>query len=263
LKQTEDETTMNSSGRSEGRLAGKVAIVTGAGSGIGEETAAVMRRDGAEVIGCDLKGSDVELDVTDGPAVERLMADTFAQHGRIDILANIAGVDPSLLPLGDETDADFDRALNVNLKGPFLTMRAVIPRMLENGGGAIVNVTSVGALFALPGTSSYCAAKAGLASLTRSVALEYGSKGIRANSVAPGTTRTKMVQMVLDEDPGLEKRFASLLPIGRLGEPGEIAEMIAMLASPAASFVSGVNMPIDGGWLAGVSNFAIEDDPNP
>jgi NAD(P)-dependent dehydrogenase (short-subunit alcohol dehydrogenase family) len=235
-----------------GLLDGKVAIVTGAGSGIGKATAEVFRREGATVVGCDLKGAEHELDVTDAAGVEGLVERTFEEHGRLDVLANIAGAPPSNDLLVDETESEFEKIMAVNVKGPFLTMRAAIPRMLDGGGGAIVNVASMGALLAMPGMSLYCASKAGIAMLTRAVAIEYGQQGIRANSICPGTIRTPLIQPWIEMEPGTEAKMASIHALGRIGEPEEVAEMAAVLASPRASFVSGNIMPVDGGWHGGL-----------
>ena len=252
---------------------GHCVIVTGAGSGIGraialrfaraDDTVVVADVDEARATEVDAEiraagGSSlaVQADVTAGDAVRRMVETSLDVAGRVDVLVNNAG-----LAVADgvlETDEKaWQRELDLNLKGPFLCTKAVLPAMIERGSGAIVNIASVNGL-AFFANEAYSAAKAGLINLTQSVAVRYGQLGIRANAIAPGTIRTPRWQERLDKDPAIFDRLVKWYPLGRVGEPDDIAAAAFFLASEDASWITGSVMRVDGGLLAGSARMARE-----
>ena len=254
--------------RTVDRFSGSVAIVTGAGSGIGAAIARGLAAEGAAVVLVDRRedrlrreceaimsaggrAEAVALDVRDGERVRELAAGALDRHGAIDVLVNNAAVaDGDVGGLVSLTDEDWDEAVDVTLKGAFLLTRAVLPLMVERRAGCIVNVASVNGLMHF-GNEAYSAAKAGLIQLTRSVAVRYGPDGVRANAVAPGTVRTPAWRERLERDPALLDRLARRYPLRRVGEPEEVAQAVLFLASPQASWITGATLPVDGGLLAG------------
>ncbi|MCI0830965.1 MAG: SDR family oxidoreductase [Chloroflexi bacterium] len=250
-------------------LDGKTALVTGGGSGIGRATSLAYAQEGARVVVADVnvEGGEetvqlikeaggeailVHADVAKPEDTQAMVAQAVEAFGSLDCAFNNAGIsggtDRRLT--ADYLEEDWDRVVGINLKGVWLCMKAEIPQMLKQGGGAIVNTASVAGLVAITGTVAYIAAKHGVTGLTKAAALEYAKSGIRVNSVCPGYIQTPMVQGIFVENEGFEERVASRHPIGRLGEPSEIAAAVIWLSSDAASFVTGHNMPVDGGYVA-------------
>lgn len=256
-----------------GKLDGKVAIVTGAGSGIGRVTSLLFAQEGAWVIAADINGSEeqvareigdaaiaVRTDVTKPEQVEAMAAVARERFGRLDVLFNNAGIagDARLgpaSPIHQCSLEQFDRILDVNLRAVFLVMRACIPLMLESGGGSIINAGSIMGLVGSPNSPAYCASKAGVHLLTRVAALEYAAHNIRVNATAPGVVETQLTGPYLATAQGKE-RMTAMHPLGRTGTPEEIARVVLFLASDDASFVTGAIWPIDGGHTA--SGFGVQ-----
>lgn len=237
-----------------GRLDDAVAIVTGAGSGIGAACAERMTADGATVVTLDIAGSvDHLIDVRDEPAVEAAFSTVVDQHGHLDVVVNAAGVAGGgpvhLLDAGE-----WDRVVDVNLKGTFIVDKYSALHMLAQGRGSIINIASIEGLEGTEGGSAYNASKAGVVMLTKSMAIDYGRKGIRVNCICPGGIETPMLLDLIDAD-GMELYRAALLDehlLGRFGRPSEIAAAAAFLASEDASFITGHSLVVDGGFTAGM-----------
>jgi NAD(P)-dependent dehydrogenase (short-subunit alcohol dehydrogenase family) len=249
------------------RLANKVAVVTGAGSGIGRATALLFAQEGAAVVGCSNEPADhaplvaaaegsagtltaVEADVSREEDVRRLIRTAVDRHGGLDILVNNAGiVRPALVT--EETDETWQRLIDVNLKGVLLGAKHAIPEMLRRGGGAIVNVSSINGIRGNHRLVAYSATKGGVVAMTRALALDYATANIRVNCVCPGTVEdTRQVGSALVDAADREETLRYLVakhPMGRLGRPEEVARAILFLASDEASFITGVALPIDGG----------------
>ena len=248
---------------------GKVALVTGAGGGIGLATAEAFAKAGASVIVADrvtdladkaaedlrASGHDVVAlicDVTNTVQVEAMIERTISTYGRLDAAFNNAGVNSDAADLLDISDDEFERVMNVNLRGVWNCMKGELRQMMAQGSGAIVNCSSIGGLKGSRGRSAYSASKHAVIGLTRSAALDYAAKGIRINAVCPGLVHTPMaVAVTKNYDPDIVKRMVAQEPIGRFGEPEEIAAAVVWLCSPAASFMVGHAMAVDGGILAG------------
>ncbi|RYF36629.1 MAG: SDR family oxidoreductase [Comamonadaceae bacterium] len=241
-------------------LAGRVCIVTGAGQGIGEACVRRLARDGAIVVLADIDdarcqalarelGADaIHCDVGDKAQVDTLVAKVMLDHGRIDVLVNNAGIFKAADFL-DVTEAEFDAVLRVNLKGSFLMGQAVAREMAKAGKGAIVNMSSVNGTLAIPTIASYNVSKGGINQLTRVMALSLADKGVRVNAVAPGTIATELAaKAVLTSDEARQK-IMMRTPLKRLGEPSEVADVVAWLASDAASYVTGEIVVVDGGRM--------------
>lgn len=238
----------------------RVAVVTGAASGIGWEIASRLRDEGAAVVAGDLNPDGVPegtlgvaVDVAVEDRLEALIETCITTHGRIDVLCNNAGVGGVTDVLNCSTE-EWDRLFSVNVRGVFLGIRAALPHMLAARRGVIVNTASVAASIGLPDRAAYCASKGAVVALTKQVAVQYAAHGIRCNCVSPGTVDSPWVGRLLDqaEDPAAIRRaLIARQPLGRLATPGEIADLVVYLASDQASFVTGSDWLIDGGMAAG------------
>lgn len=241
-------------------LAGRVCIVTGGAQGIGEACIRRFARETAKVVIADiddargtalageLGGLYVHCDVGDKAQVDALVAQTLAAHGRIDVLVNNAGIFRAAEFL-DVSEADFDAVLRINLKGSFLVGQAVAREMATAGQGSIINMSSVNAVLAIPTISSYNVSKGGINQLTRVMALALADKGVRVNAVAPGTIATELAAKAVLTSDEAKARIMSRTPMKRLGEPSEIADTVAYLASDAASYITGEIVVVDGGRM--------------
>ena len=247
-----------------------VVLVTGAADGIGWATAQWFAEQGWSVALFDLNGalaaerakalgpqhSGWACDVTDAAAVQARVAGVVAQHGRIDALVNNAGIADQTAPTLEQDVAAFDKVLSVHLRGAFLMSQRVIaqmqhqPRDAQGGRGAIVNIGSIASFGGIPGRNAYSAAKAGILGMTRALACEWARKGIRVNAVAPGYVKTALVASLVERGAIDAQAIARRAPLGRMAAPEEIARVIGFLASPQASYVTGVVLPVDGGWGA-------------
>jgi NAD(P)-dependent dehydrogenase (short-subunit alcohol dehydrogenase family) len=246
---------------------GKVALVTGASSGMGRATARAFAEAGAAVVLADRdeealgsaaeeltlaghKALAVTCDVTDEAQVAAMVERTVAAFGRLDAAYNNAGVQSPAVETADASGAEFERVIAINLRGVWNCMKYELRQMREQGSGAIVNCSSIGGLIGLPGRAVYHASKHGVIGLTKSAALEYASRGIRINAICPGTIETPMVTEMLAKEPDAMKEILRDQPIGRLGPAEEIASAVLWLCSPGASFVIGHALAVDGGFTA-------------
>ena len=229
-------------------LENKIAAVTGASSGIGEACANFLDASGAVVYPIDLAGPN-PVDVTDRDALDAIAERVHAEHGQLDVLITAAGVLTENRPVDEIPAADFRRNFEVNLLGTAQTCQAFAPQ-LKTARGAVVTVASQAALVSLPQQAAYSAAKAGVAALTRSLAIDWAEDGVRANCVCPGFVRTAMTEQFLENET-FTKAATDRIPMGRIFEASEIASVICFLGSPLAGAVTGTTLPIDGGWTAG------------
>jgi len=242
-----------------GMLAGKIVLITGAGSGIGKQAVKVCVREGATVVAVDFSGAEkdvaaespekvfpVHCDVARDDDVAALFETVRAKYGRVDAVMNVAGTH-GRRPPGVLTVDEFEKMTAVNLRGVLLITQHAVPLMIAGGGGAFVNVSAIAAVNVESHTSfMYAAAKAGVNALTKSVAVEYGRQGVRANAIAPGYTFTEF----MGEETPMSREMSSKSALGRAGTPQELAEVAMFLVSDHASFVTGVILPVDGGWSA-------------
>jgi NAD(P)-dependent dehydrogenase (short-subunit alcohol dehydrogenase family) len=248
-------------------MQGKVALITGGGSGIGRAAAHRLAREGAKIMIADYvpEGAEkvvraireaggeadcIAADVSVTAQVEAMVARTVASFGRLDYAFNNAGIEGTMAETTNVPEEAFDRVIAINLKAVWLCMKYEIPQILKQGGGSIVNTASTLGLVALEGAAAYNAAKHGVVGLTKTAALEYAQRNLRVNCVCPGFIRTAMVERAIDKAMVAEEQMIAIEPIGRLGKPEEIAEGVCWLFSDAASFVTGHSLVIDGGWTA-------------
>jgi len=246
---------------------GKVAIVTGGSYGIGRAAAVAFVKRGAKVVIADCiedkenetmklvecaggEAMFILCDVSKTTEVKNMIEKTIARFGRLDYAFNNAGVEGLTATTHECTEENWDKTIRINLKGIWLCMKYEIPEMLKHDKNAIVNCASVAGLNGFPGLPAYVATKHGVLGLTKTAALEYAEKGIRVNAVCPGVIHTAMIDRLTGKDKEAEKQFTGMEPIGRMGNPEEVAEAVVWLCSDAASFVTGIAMPVDGGFVA-------------
>lgn len=245
-------------------FAGKIVLVTGGAGGIGRATALAFARAGATVVVSDVTveggeetvamirqtgatASFIKANVTNAVEVEAMIARIVLDYGRLDCAFNNAGIEEESVPTAMCEEAQFDRIINVNVKGAWLCMKYEILQMLKQGGGTIVNTASVAGLVGAPLQPAYAASKHAVVGLTKTAAAEYGRAGIRINSVCPGVIRTEMMDRAIEREPRREKSLSKVHPIGRVGEADEVASAVLFLCSDAASFMIGHQLAVDGG----------------
>ncbi|WP_017317676.1 SDR family oxidoreductase [Mastigocladopsis repens] len=248
-------------------LENKVALVTGATSGIGKATALALGNAGAKVVFSGRRDPEgeataalirnagaeclfVRSDVSSEEDVKALVQKTIETYGRLDCAFNNAGIDPPLKPLHEQLIEDFDKLMAINVRGLFLCMKYEIQQMLSQGSGVIVNNSSMGGLIAFPGISPYIASKHAVMGLTRAAALDYAKQGIRINAINPGLIATDMMDRLVDDVGGTADDLASTVPMGRMGQPEEIAQAVVFLCSDTASYITGQPLVVDGGFTA-------------
>ena len=255
------------------RLMNKVAVITGAGSGMGKAMAELFAHEGAKVVCADISGQQdavaaaigaaavpVHCNVAEEAEVERMIATAEDRFGRLDILCNNAGFGGPMMPLHEQTTETWDRVHGVNLRGVFFGMKYGITSMLKTGGGAIVNVGSASAVIGWKHHALYGAAKAGVHQLTRAAALDYAKSNIRVNAIAPGTMWTGLVKASREHaEPPADARRLPGIPMDRWGTARDIAHAALYLASDEAAYVTGVVLPVDGGYCIGFSGMGAEN----
>jgi len=248
-------------------LEDKIALVTGGSYGIGRATAVAFAKRGARVVFADCvedkeratikevqavggEAVFIQCDVANPADITNMIDKTFSTYGRLDFAFNNAGIEGVSAITQECTQANWEKTLAVNLTGIWLCMKHELPHMLKQGKGAIVNCASVAGLIGFPGLPAYVASKHAVVGLTKTAALENAKLGVRINAVCPGVIRTAMVDRITGKDKTVEKQFADMEPVGRFGDPAEVAEAVVWLCSDAASFVTGIAMPVDGGWVS-------------
>jgi len=249
------------------QFSGKVALVTGGASGLGRESALLLAKEGAQVMVSDISQTEgeetvamiskaggqanfVKADVTIAADVEAMVNQTIERFGRLDFALNNAGIDGVRARTAEYPEDVWRQVIEINLTGVFLCMKYELPQMVKQGGGAIVNLSSVAGVTGFPGHAAYTASKHGVIGLTKTAAIDYARKKIRVNAVCPAYTRTPMVERMVKEFPDLEKKLVERVPLGRLGLPLEIAQAVLYLFSDAAAFITGHSLVLDGGIVA-------------
>ena len=248
-------------------LEGKVAVVTGGGSGIGRSTALAFSAEGTRVVVADIaveEGKEtvrlikdngcqarfIRTDVTRADEVEKMVDEAVENYGRLDFAFNNAGIEGDLDSVIRYTEDNWDKVVNINLKGVWLCMKYEIPKMLKQGGGAIVNTSSTAGLTGIGPNPAYVASKHGVVGLTKAAALTYAKRGIRVNAVCPGAIDTPLVKQLIDTHPDMKTSVIGMQPMARLGSPEEVAQAVIWLCSDAASFITGHPLSVDGGVVA-------------
>jgi NAD(P)-dependent dehydrogenase (short-subunit alcohol dehydrogenase family) len=246
----------------------KVALITGGSYGIGRAIAIAFAKQRAKIAIADWKedkshetlkqvdktGSEgifIQCDVSRNGEVNKMIDRIIAQYGQLDFAVNNAGIEGIMASVHECSEENWDKTISVNLTGVWLCMKHEISQMLKQGKGVIINTSSVAGLMGFANLPAYVASKHAVVGLTKSAALENAKTGIRVNAVCPGVIRTEMIDRVTGKDKAIEKQYEAMEPIGRMGKPEEVAEAAIWLCSDAASFVTGVAFPVDGGWLAG------------
>jgi len=247
-------------------MSDQTAVVTGGASGIGAKTAERFAEEGANVVVADVQAEGaretveriesaggaatfVETDVSDPDDVEAMVETALDAYGSVDLAVNNAGIEGENAPCADQTEDNWDRVLDINLKGVWLCMKHELQAMTDDGGGAIVNMSSIAGLSAA-GSAPYAASKHGIVGLTRVAATEYADADVRVNAVCPGVIDTPMIDRANETMPDEIEQFVGMQPLGRMGSPQEVADAIAWLCSSEASFVTGNAYPVDGGYMA-------------
>lgn len=248
-------------------LKGKVAIITGAASGIGQAAAELFAAEGAVVIAADVRDDAgqaivdrlaasghtacyIHADVSQESDVAAMVHLALSQYGRLDVLFNNAGIEGEQAPTADATLENWEHVIGINLKGVFLGLKYGIGAMLEHDGGSIINNASVAGLVGFAGIPAYCASKGGVVQLTRTAAIEYATHGVRVNCLCPGVIDTPMVERFTHQQAEAVEQMKALEPVGRLGSAREVAELALFLASDRSSFITGAVIPVDGGFVA-------------
>lgn len=243
-----------------GRLQGKVALITGTGSGIGMAIAERFIAEGAKVVAVDISGAEnavaarlgahclpFHADVSKSADVQAMLAAAMSKFGALHVLCNNAAIEGFMAPVGEYPEDEWDKVIAVNLRSVYLGMRYGIPLILKSGGGSIVNTASMAAAVAFPNMAAYCAAKGGVKQLTKTAAVEYADKGIRANAICPGTINTAITKAL---PPEYIKAIINANPVKRIAEPIEVGHLAVFLASDESSFITGTEITIDGGYTA-------------
>jgi NAD(P)-dependent dehydrogenase (short-subunit alcohol dehydrogenase family) len=246
-----------------GQLEGKVAVITGAGSGVGRAAAHLFHQHGAKLVVADISGAQndtaaeigtdlipVQADVAQAADAETMINTAVDHFGRLDVLFNNAGIDGVLGPIEECTLENFEHVIGVNLRGVFLGIKTALPVMKRQGSGSIVNTASVAGMVGMPMLGAYCASKGGVVQLTKAVAGEVAAQGIRVNALCPGAIDTPLLQKLTEIHPDLTSASDMMTPMARRGRPEEIAQVALFLASDASSFVTGAAYPVDGGLTA-------------
>jgi len=248
------------------RLENKIALITGAGSGMGRAAALLFAKEGARVAVIDINESSaaetakaiesaggksvaVGADVSDAEDTRSMVSATVKKFGGLDVVYNNAGIEGRGAKLADMPEDAFDQVIAINLRGVFLGMKYSLPHLVERGGGSIVNTASIAGMVAVRGSAAYCASKAGVIAMTRVAALEYARHNVRVNCICPGAIATPMVKRIMGDETEMDAHALSRISaLGRIGQPEEIARMALFLASDEASFATGAPFVVDGGW---------------